>query len=204
LWLRVAHGALLVLPVEPIAVRTLPEAREDLNGIEGANPQLQLLGVIPTLFDAHDAVQAALMESLEQYLRAELLLPPVPIDPELAASAAEGSRSGLQCGEASRCAYQYIADRVLQAIQPSAPPAAPTMETPQPAMRSRARRADLGTSRTAPGWRMVAALMLVSLSIGVWVGWSLGVRAQAGRAGSPEAAGSSDRGALAAGLPAAR
>jgi chromosome partitioning protein len=203
-WLRVAHGALLVLPVEPIALRTLPEARDDLSGIERANPHLRLLGVVPTLFDAHDAVQAALFENLEQHIRADLLLPPVPIDPELAASAGERTGGGIQCGEASRCAYQCIADRLLQEIQPPAPPAPPVDETPRPAARGRDPRVGFPASRSAPGWRLVVALMLASMTLGIWVGWSLGVRSEAGKERSAEAARSSARGALAAGLPAAR
>lgn len=151
-WLSISSAALLVVPVEPLSLWTLPGAEKELAELRAAvNPRLKLLGVLPTLFNVDLFKQRRLLEELEDGGKRHVLSP-IPWDSKLARRAAENQQHTLplhETREAYRAAsYAVIGELDLEAraqkadlpLPPSVSPvpAAPRQLEPAAWLRSRA------------------------------------------------------------------
>lgn len=79
--LRRADGVVLTCQADPLSLRTVPAAAGVLAAARVHKPNLELLGVLISGYNAGDEIQKAMLARLRQ-MHGELLLePPVPDDP---------------------------------------------------------------------------------------------------------------------------
>lgn len=107
-------GVLVTLAVDPLALRTVGRCAEALQAAR-ARGSLDLLGLLPTLYDAEDPLQEAILGRLRAAFSELLLEPPVRFDRELAAWALRPG-SALPKGPA-RADYEDLARRVARFVQ---------------------------------------------------------------------------------------
>lgn len=169
-WLSLSNAALLVVPVEPLSLWTLPAAEKELADLrDSANPRLQLLGVLPNLFNIDLYKQRRLLEELEDGGKRRVLSP-IPWDGKLAKRAAENQQHTLPLPE-TREAYHAAADLVIGDLdlEPHAQKAGtplPPSATPLPAATPRV-GATAWLSSRALLWG-ACAVVLMGL-IGFWL-----------------------------------
>src|SRR5438128_1751265 len=137
-WLREAAAALMVLQVDPLTVKTLPSALNTLEMVRAFQPSIQILGLLPTMFDPAAEVHGRLLAELLSRRPEAVFTPVVPADPGLMHRA--NAEECPPVGEAARQAYQCAVDRILRALESAAPgvsqprpaPAAPRFVQAQP------------------------------------------------------------------------
>jgi cellulose biosynthesis protein BcsQ len=127
-WIQLSTDALMVLPVEPLSIRTLEGADSILEGLVKLNPGIKIVGTLPTLFDESDPNQRSLLVELMS-VRPDGLLPhPIPHDPGMAHRAQQKAEHRTEASEATRRAYSHCADYLVEALDlngPVAPRAVP-------------------------------------------------------------------------------
>jgi cellulose biosynthesis protein BcsQ len=207
-WLRAADAALLVMPVEPISVRTLPGADEVLEAVRIVNPGFQLLGILPTLFNENDRMQRAFLGELISRRQETILATGVPVDPNLAHHAAEHADARTRPSQSTRHAYSLASDHIVQALSLNAGPEpdAPVVSIPKPSgpyvWPEQVTAAAPGSGRSqspaptallpaaTPRWLIPAAALSVvlTLCVGLWFGWMLGAGSRAAEADSKPSA----------------
>jgi chromosome partitioning protein len=144
-WIQLSTAALMLIPVEPVSLKTLEGAESALEGAKRLNPSIQLLGVLPTMFNAEDSNQRTLLLELKARSPDTVLSEPIPHDLELAQRAAQAPSKKAQPAEATRRAYHLAADHILRVLDETAeyePAAAHAVEQPpvaQPASEARAK-----------------------------------------------------------------
>jgi hypothetical protein len=120
-WLREAAATLMVLQVDPLTVKTLPSALNTLEVVRAFKPSIQILGLLPTMFDQHEEAHSRLLAELLSRRPEAVFTPVVPQDPGLMHRA--NAEDAPPVGEAARQAYQCAVDRILRVL-----------ETPEPSM----------------------------------------------------------------------
>src|SRR5438067_680073 len=113
-WLREASAALMVLQVDPLTVKTLPSALNTLEVVRAFKPSIQILGLLPTMFDASEEAHGKLLAELLSRRPDAVFTPVVPADPGLMHRA-----NAAECppvGDAARQAYQCAVDRILRSL----------------------------------------------------------------------------------------
>jgi hypothetical protein len=118
-WLREAAAALMVLQVDPLTVKTLPGALNTLELVRAFKPSIQILGLLPTMFDEREEAHGRLLAELLSRRPEAVFTPVVPADPGLMHRA--NVEDCPPIGEAARQAYQCAVDRILRALASAAP-----------------------------------------------------------------------------------
>ena len=108
-WLQLCTDVLFVIPVEPISIRTLQSADTAIAAIHRLNPEVRVVGTLPTLFDEQDPAQRTLMMELMSRCTNGLLSPAIPLDPGLAHRAEQRLDRRTEASEACRKAYDAVA-----------------------------------------------------------------------------------------------
>ncbi|HEU4754485.1 MAG TPA: ParA family protein, partial [Armatimonadota bacterium] len=119
-WIQLCSQALMVLPVEPISIRTLDGADAALELIARLNPKIEMLGILPTIFDQSDATQRTLMQELRASRPDTLLNATIPLDSGLVHRAEQKSERRTEPSEQTRAAYKLVGDLLLKALRLSA------------------------------------------------------------------------------------
>src|SRR5712692_1155319 len=118
-WLREAAAALMVLQVDPLTVKTLPSALNTLELVRALKPSIQILGLLPTMFDEREEAHGRLLAELLSRRPEAVFTPVVPADPGLMHRA--NVEDCPPVGDATRQAYQCAVDRILRALESTAP-----------------------------------------------------------------------------------
>jgi chromosome partitioning protein len=118
-WLREAAAALMVLQVDPLTVKTLPSALNTLEVVRAFKPSIQILGLLPTMFDQHEEAHSRLLAELLSRKPEAVFTPVVPMDSGLMHRA--NTEEAPPLGEAARQAYQCAVDRILRALETAEP-----------------------------------------------------------------------------------
>lgn len=136
-WMQLATAAIMLIPVEPVSLKTLEGAESALEAAKRLNPSIQLLGILPTLFDASDTNQRTLMLELRARSPDTVLPEAIPFDRELAQRAAQSPARAAVPGDATRAAYHLAAGHILSAMNKEGS-FAPEKSPPPPAARDAA------------------------------------------------------------------
>jgi cellulose biosynthesis protein BcsQ len=208
-WIQLSTDVLLVMPVEPISLKTLEGADTAIEHLQRLNEDIRIAGVLPTLFDENDTTQRSLLLELRSR-RPEGLLPVIPLDQGLVHRAEQRAERRTEAAEGTRLAYAGVGDALVRTMQlngatPVAPvasgswkaarPAAPAPPVGagrgNPSVHEAMRRAQ-GTPAPAGGmnWSLVAIAALVFLLV-VGAGWALGLARGKASGTSPVPAGKS-------------
>lgn len=116
-WLQQATATLMIMQVEPLTVKTFPNALATLEGVRRLNPLIELVGLLPTMFDANEQTHRTCLTELLTRRPESVFTPPVPMDLGLMH---RGAGDGApEIGPAARQAYQCAADRIIRVLQPS-------------------------------------------------------------------------------------
>lgn len=193
-WLALATHVLLVLPVEPLSIRTIESADQALANIRAMNPGVQVVGTLPTMFDERDTTQRSLMSELRSLRGDTLLSPPIPHDPGLAHRAEQKSERRTEASAATQQAYQAVGETLVRALglqgksaagpsawsaraaKPAAPPAPRAPAAPSPPSSSAVNaapeaKAVSGGGRSRPAWLLpvIGVALLVLIAVGVFL-----------------------------------
>jgi chromosome partitioning protein len=151
-WLREAAAALMVLQVDPLTVKTLPSALNTLEVVRAFKPSIQILGLLPTMFDQHEEAHSRLLAELLSRKPEAVFTPVVPVDSGLMHRA--NTEEAPPLGEAARQAYQCAVDRILRVLETAqgsvALPHGPQRVTPPWAQVPAQRPAATNAPATAP------------------------------------------------------
>jgi chromosome partitioning protein len=125
-WLQLSSHILLVVPVEPLSIRTMESADTALDTIRQTNPQVEVIGILPAMFDEQDATQRQLMMELRSLRADELLSPAIPHDPGLAHRAEQKSERKTEAAQETKAAYSAVGDNIVKrlGLESAARPAA--------------------------------------------------------------------------------
>jgi len=204
-WIQLSTDVLLVMPVEPISLKTLEGADSAIENLQRLNESIQIAGVLPTLFDESDATQRSLLLELRSR-RPEGLLPVIPLDQGLVHRAEQRAERRTEAAETTRLAYSAVGDSLVKSLglNGAAPAAATTWRaTPargnqaapsmgpvqaNPTIQEALRRASQSPSPAAGGlnWSLLAIAALVFLLV-VGAGWALGLGRGKATGVAPEA-----------------
>lgn len=182
-WLQLSTAALMVVPVEPVSLKTLDGADAAVAAVQRLNPQIRLVGTLPTMFDETDATQRSLLMELMTQRPDGLLPTPIPLDPGLAHRAEQKAERRTEASAASLDAYAAAADRLYRHLDlgdecgiPAAPlstrpqpsPAAVPPAAPQDPFRGAAPPAITPRRRSpALAWAFAAVAILALLAVGI-------------------------------------
>jgi chromosome partitioning protein len=197
MWIQLSTDVLMVLPVEPVSLKTLESADTVVDNLLRLNEKVEVAGVLPTMFDENDSTQRSLLLELRAR-RPDGLLPAIPLDSGLVHRAEQRAEKRTEPGENTRAAYAVVGDSLIQSLklQGAATAAAASFATPPkrrplttPAVpdtskaksagndvSSAVRRANSGgDSKPVISWSMVAIAALVfALVVGASVFFGLG------------------------------
>jgi chromosome partitioning protein len=157
-WIQMSTSVLMVLPVEPISLRTLDGADAALEAVQKLNPKIRLVGILPTMFDETDSTQRTLMLELVSRRQDGLLSPAIPLDSGLAHRAEQKAELRTRPGETTKLAYQATTEYLVsvlrlggmyQAGTPTAP-AAPVAAATHPSDARRAAQPATAQASKAP------------------------------------------------------
>ena len=81
--LHKARGLILTCLADPLSIRTVPAAATVIETARTVNPQLELLGILISIYNGRDTVQAAMLNRLEQAHKELLLEPAIPFQAEV-------------------------------------------------------------------------------------------------------------------------
>jgi chromosome partitioning protein len=115
-WIQLSTDALMVLPVEPLSIRTLEGADTLLDGVRKLNPSIRIVGTLPTLFDQKDPNQRSLLVELMSLRPEGLLSVPIPEDLGIAHRAQQRLEHRTEPSEATRAAYAACGDFLIRAL----------------------------------------------------------------------------------------
>ncbi|MFN3649280.1 MAG: ParA family protein [Armatimonadota bacterium] len=129
-WIQVASHALMVIPVEPISMRTLGAAEATLGSVRKLNQGIEVIGLLPTMFDESESTQRTLMLELRSR-QGDVLLPvSIPQDSGLAHRAEQKAERRTAPAPATLQAYAGAADFAIQKLRLESPAAAPAAAVP--------------------------------------------------------------------------
>ena len=140
IWLQQSDAALMVVPVDPMSLKTLDAAQSTVEAIHQLNPDIQILGMLPTMYDENQPASRNLMMELSARRPGMVLAPPIPLDAGLTHRASHDATGG-QMHDLTRMAYSQISDRVARCLnltdlyQPAEAPAQPGWK-PEPAWKA--------------------------------------------------------------------
>jgi hypothetical protein len=198
-WMQLSSAALMLIPIEPVSLKTLDAAEAALDGAKRLNPNIQLLGFLATMFDEQDSQHRTLMLELRSRRADDLIPEAIPLDSDLAHRAAQKVEQRTQPGEATRRAYHATGDHLLQAMELGKQAAGAPLRTssytpPRPVTPSQPSAPAVapeqpGSRGASPiGWAIaVLVLALILLGIGLFLRNSRGGHSAASRSGSPVA-----------------
>jgi chromosome partitioning protein len=112
-WLRESDAALVVLQVEPLTMKTMHGAMATIETVRRVNPRIQVLGLLPTMFEETQATHCTLLNELVGRRR-DSVFPAIPRDSGLMHRA--GMSWAANVGAAARDAYWAVADRVVSTM----------------------------------------------------------------------------------------
>ena len=115
-WIQMSTHALLVIPVEPLSIRTLESADNAVASIQKLNPKIGIVGTLPTMFDETDTTQRTLMLELMSLRSEGLISPAIPYDPGLTHRAEQQSDRRTEASETARLAYEAAGDVIVAAM----------------------------------------------------------------------------------------
>lgn len=115
-WMQLSSAALMLIPIEPVSLKTLDAAEEALEGSKRFNPNIQLLGFLATMFDENDSQHRTLILELRSRRSDDLIPGAIPLDSGLAHRAAQKVEHRTQPGEATRQAYHATGDFIIEAM----------------------------------------------------------------------------------------
>jgi cellulose biosynthesis protein BcsQ len=116
-WLQQATATLMIMQVEPLTVKTFPNALTTLETVRRMNPLIELVGLLPTMFDSSEATHRTCLTELLTRRPESVFTPPVPVDAGLMHRGAGAGAPEIQ--PAARQAYQCAADRIIRVLGPS-------------------------------------------------------------------------------------
>ncbi len=184
-WIQLSSHALMVIPVEPVSLKTLDAADNALDSIRRLNEEIRCAGVLPTMFDETDANQRTLMMELRS--RRSDILPSgaIPHDPGLAHRAEQKAERRTEPTEATRKTYQAAADTLVKLLGLSSEATGASFWAP-PSRGGRPAQPESAINVSAPvavgavgqspvRWVVAAAVLLILLlSVGLFLKPSAG------------------------------
>lgn len=123
-WLQQATAALMILQVEPLTVKTFPNALQTLEGVRHLNPLIELVGLLPTMFDPSQETHRTCLTELLTRRPESVFTPVVPVDAGLMHRAAGAGAPAISVP--ARQSYQCAADRITRMLTPNRSGYAPT------------------------------------------------------------------------------
>lgn len=115
-WMQLSNAALMLIPIEPVSLKTLEAADAALENAKRLNPNIQHLGILATMFDEEDSQHRTLILELRSQRSHDLIAEPIPLDPDLAHRAAQKAEQRTQPTEATRRAYHVTGDFIIQSM----------------------------------------------------------------------------------------
>jgi chromosome partitioning protein len=115
-WMQLSNAALMLIPIEPVSLKTLEAADAALDSAKRLNPNIQLLGTLATMFDESDTQHRTLILELRSRRSDDLFPEPVPMDLGLAHRAAQKAEQRTEPAAATRRAYRASGDFILQSM----------------------------------------------------------------------------------------
>jgi chromosome partitioning protein len=116
-WLQQATAALMILQVEPLTVKTFPNALQALDGVRHLNPLIELVGLLPTMFDPSQETHRTCLTELLTRRPESVFTPVVPVDAGLMHRAAGAGAPEISVP--ARQSYQCAADRITRMLNPN-------------------------------------------------------------------------------------
>lgn len=113
MWLRYSTHVLFILPVEPLSIRTMESADAHMAQIRGINSSIELLGILPAIYDEQDETQRILIGQLQATHSDSLITPPIPHDPGLAHRAEQREDRKTEAAPETVKAYAEVADKMM-------------------------------------------------------------------------------------------
>lgn len=114
-WIQLSSHALVVIPVEPLSIRTMDGADAAFDAIQRLNPRIELVGVLPTMFDETDSVQRSLLLELRAQRPEDLLPGTIPHDPGMVHRAEQKEQRRTEPSAETRAAYHAAGDHLMKA-----------------------------------------------------------------------------------------
>lgn len=114
-WIQLSTDVLMVLPVEPVSLKTLEGADTVVDHLLRLNERIKVVGVLPTMFDETDSTQRSLLLELRAR-RPDGLLPPIPLDSGLAHRAEQRAEKRTEPSQDTRDAYGVVGDALVNAL----------------------------------------------------------------------------------------
>jgi hypothetical protein len=106
----------MLIPIEPVSLKTLEAADAALDAAKRLNPNIQHLGILATMFDENDTQHRTLILELRSQRSHDLIDEPIPLDLGLAHRAAQKIEQRTRPVEATRQAYHTTGDFVVQSM----------------------------------------------------------------------------------------
>jgi len=136
-WVKVSTAALALVPVEPITLKTLDGVTAQLDSVRELNPGIQMLGCLPTMYDASSPTQRSLMHDLVAHRLQSLFSTSIPYDPGMAHRAEQRAERRTEAAETTLKAYRAVADSISRSMKladrrPAPAPAPATARTSMP------------------------------------------------------------------------
>jgi cellulose biosynthesis protein BcsQ len=147
-WIQLSTDILVVIPVEPISVRTMDSADNALDNISRMNPQIRVLGILPTMFDESDATQRSLMLELKSLREDELLAQIIPLDHGMVHRAEQKAEKRTEPSQTTRQAYHAAGDFLMPMLGLKAAPVPAAVPAAGPAVQAPAAAAQPAPSQT--------------------------------------------------------
>jgi chromosome partitioning protein len=116
-WLQQAHATLMIMQVEPLTVKTFPSALATLESVRRLNPKIEIVGLLPTMFDPTLETHRTCLTELLTRKPEAVFTPVVPSDPGLMHRAA--GQGAPEISPAARQSYQVAADRIIRVLNPT-------------------------------------------------------------------------------------
>lgn len=128
MWLQHSTHVLMVIPVEPLSIRTLESADAHIDQIRGINNSIELIGILPAMYDDASSTHRELLMELETTRGESVLNPPIPLDSLLAHRAEQKEERRTRPADSTVKAYSEIADKMLNylGLRPSSSPPPPS------------------------------------------------------------------------------
>ena len=114
-WIQLSTDVLMVLPVEPVSLKTLESADTVVDHLLRLNDDIRVAGVLPTLFDESDSTQRSLLLELRAR-RPDGLLPAIPLDSGLIHRAEQRAEKRTEANDNTRAAYAVVGDMLVQTL----------------------------------------------------------------------------------------
>jgi chromosome partitioning protein len=188
-WIQLSTDVLMVMPVEPVSLKTLESADTVVENLLRLNERIRVVGVLPALFDEGDATQRQLLMELRSR-RPDGLLPAIPFDAGMVHRAEQRAERRTEPSDTTRAAYAVVGDVLVQAMmlnvtqgtstyqppkrRPLTPPPVPDASRAPGSndVQDALRRAQSGGSRRSGGfnWPLAAIAAAVFLLV-LGAGW---------------------------------